>query len=87
MIIRKSNLDGESQFAGKAAFTALAWFDRPAKRRVAFVRLRFQEEDVKKLVLSDIIIDGSHYFCLDVRTFSPPPFSIGDSIGLLVVDA
>jgi hypothetical protein len=87
MIVRKSNLDDQSQFGGNRAFNALAWFDRPAKRRFAFVKLRAPEVDVKKLLLRDVVIDGAHYFCLDVRTFSPPPFNAGDSIGLLVVDA
>ena len=86
MIVRKSNFRGE-QSAGKAAFSALAWFDRPAKRRFAFVKLHNHEADVRNLILHDVTIDGSNYFCLDVRTFSPPPFNIGDSIGLLVVDA
>ena len=84
MIVRKSNI--RMQPARKAAFNALAWFDLPAKRRFAFVRLREDEADVINLILHDVTIDGSNYLCLEVRTFSPPPFNTGDSIGLLVVD-
>lgn len=87
MIVRKSNIDSQTHLGPVAAFTALAWLERPAKRRFAFVRLRKQEADVQKLILHDVTIDGSNYFCLDVRTFSPPPFERGDSIGLLVIDA
>jgi hypothetical protein len=85
MIVRKSNLDDQSRFVGKTVYAALAWLERPEKRRLAYVTLRAEEADVKKMILRDVIIDGSNYLCLDVRTFSPPPFKAGDSIGLLVV--
>ena len=85
MIVRRSNI--ADRFGGNTAFTALAWVDRPAMRRFAHVTLRADEADVKKMILRDVVIDGSNYLCLDVRTFSPPPLQAGDSIGLLVVPA
>ena len=87
MIVRRSNIaDGEGRGAAPLAFNALVWIERPAKRRFAFVTLRDQVADASKLILRDVTIDGSNYFCLDVRTFTPPPHNTGDSIGLLVVD-
>lgn len=86
MIIRKSNFV-KSETPKVPAFRALAWIERPANRRLAFVTLDREPEDLRRLIQHDVIIDGTSYFCVDVRTFAPGPYCPGDSVGILVAAA
>ena len=56
----------------------------PANRRLAYVRLVHDDQDIRGFLEHDVIIDGVSYFCVNVRTFTPGPYRKGDSIGILV---
>jgi hypothetical protein len=83
MVIRKSNT-WNSKAATTRSFRALAWVECPGNRRLAFVELPQEPEDIGPVQQRDVIIDGASYFCVDVRTFTPGPHHKGDSVGLLV---
>ena len=86
MVIRKSN-SVKPESPKTPAFRALAWVERPGNRRLAFVTLHQEPADFKALIQHDVIIDGTSYFCVDVRTFTPGPYGQGDPVGILVAGA
>ena len=87
MVIRKSNVAKVSSLRPTPTFHALAWMEFPANRRLAFVTLVQDQEDVRQFLQHDVIIDGVNYFCVNVRTFAPGLHQKGDSIGILVESA
>ena len=87
MVIRKSNVAKVSSLWPTPTFHALAWMEFPAKRRLAFVVLVQDQEDVRQFIQHDLIIDGESYFCVDVGTFRSGRHQKGDSIGFLVESA
>jgi hypothetical protein len=87
MVIRKSNIAKVTSLRTTPIFHALAWMEFPYNRRLAFVTLVHDQEDVKQFIQHDVIIDGVSHFCVDVRTFGPRPHLKGDSIGILVESA
>jgi hypothetical protein len=84
MVIRKSNVAHDRFLRPIPTFHALAWVQFPANRRLAYVRLVHDDEDIKGFLQHDVIIDGANYFCVNVRTFTPGPYRKDDAIGLLV---
>ena len=86
VIIRRSNIV-KTESSKTPAYRALAWIERPGNRRLAFVTLHQEPEDPRRLIQHDVIIDGTNYFCVDVRTFTPGPYGRGDSVGILVAGA
>jgi hypothetical protein len=87
MVIRKSNVAKVSSLRPTPTFHALAWMEFPANRRLAFVTLVQDQEDVRQFIQHDVIIDGAGYFCVDVGTFRSRRHQKGDSIGILVESA
>jgi len=84
MVIRKSNISKRNGMVAPSNFNALAWVEQPANRRLAFVTLRQEPEDFTRFLQHEVIIDGTSYFCVDVRTYTPRPCQQGDAIGILV---
>jgi hypothetical protein len=80
---RRSNISVTRQ-AETPTFRALAWIEQPDCERLAFVALDRDQGDFNRFVYHDVVIDGSTYFCLDVRTFTPEPNQNDGVVGILV---
>ena len=81
---RRSNITGLTRPAETPTFRALTWVEQPDHQRLAFVTLDRDQEDFNRFVHHHVVIDGSRYFCLDVRTFAPEPNHNGSMVGILV---
>ena len=84
MFTRRRNLTGLTGQVETPTFRALTWVEQPDHQRLAFVTLDREEKDLNRFVYHDVMIDGSKYFCLDVRTFAPEPYHNGSMVGILV---
>ena len=81
---RRSNITSPTRQAETPTFRALTWVEQPDHQRLAFVTLDRDQEDFNRFVYHHVVIDGSRYFCLDVRTFAPEPNRNGSMVGILV---
>jgi len=81
---RKSNITGLTGRVETPTFRALTWIEQPDHQRLAFVTLDRDEKDFGQFVYRDVMIDGSKYFCLEVRTFAREPRHDGRMVGFLV---
>jgi hypothetical protein len=87
MISRKSNITSADQPLETPAFRVIAWMAQVDRRRLAFVTLGRDFNDLHELVQRGVILDGSKHFCHAVRTFGPGPYFKGDTVALLVAEA
>lgn len=83
---RRSNITGLTGQVETPTFRALTWVEQPNHQRLAFVTLDRDQEDLDRFVYRDVVIDGSRYFCLDVRTLAPEPNHNGSMVGILVAN-
>jgi hypothetical protein len=81
---RRSNITSLTRRAETPTFRALTWVEQPDYQRLAFVTLDRDQEDFNRFVYHHVVIDGSRYFCLGVRTFAPEPYHNGSMVGMLV---
>jgi hypothetical protein len=84
MIARKFNIASFDRRGGLPAFHAMAWVDQPDRRRLAFVTRRQDLNSSTYFLQKEVVIDGAEYFCFRMRTFAPPPYREGDTVGLIV---
>jgi hypothetical protein len=84
MFTRRRNLTSLTGQVETPTFRALTWVEQPDRQRLAFVTLDREEKDLNRFVYHHVMIDGSKYFCLDVRTFAPEPHHNGSMVGILV---
>jgi len=82
---RRSNITSPTRQVETPTFRALTWVEQPGQQRLAFVALDRDQEDFDRFLYRDVVIDGSRYFCVDVRTFAPEPNHNGNMVvGILV---
>ena len=84
MISRKSNIASSGKPNSPPFFHAMAWVEQPDRRRLAFVTLPQDLHSISCFVQKEVVIDGADYFCVKLRTFTPPPYREGDTVGLVV---